>query len=360
AIMHPTDLRHNGLGDRVRPRALWGAPRAPLIEKATTAGRTSHPISHLLSPIFWLLCSLPLLAGPGHDHGPAMGISAHTGPVTLSEAQRKNLDLQTTPAAIVDLAPSVEIPAILVVPPEKHGSVSAPFAGRVLEVLVKLGQQIQAGDPVVRVAPLAVGSPAQTLASPVSGHVIRQNAMPGLAFTPETTLVEVGDDTQLLAQGLIFQSPELNKIQIGAPAALLLDVFPGEEFPGVLQRLDTGHAAEDPGFHLYAAIPNPAHRLRPNYRGLLRIALGEAQPAIAIPRRAILGSLGKLFVFVENEDGAFEKREVVTGIRSGNLVEILEGVLPDEKVVTVGNYQLQYLGAESAGGEDEHGHGHSH
>ncbi|MFM8831867.1 MAG: efflux RND transporter periplasmic adaptor subunit [Spartobacteria bacterium] len=352
ALNQPNDLLQNGPGDRARPRALWGAPRAPHIEKPTAAGRILLLALLLITPT--------LLAGPGHDHhhGPAMGTSAHTGPVTLTEAQRKNLGLETTPAAIIELAPSVEIPAILVVPPEKHGSVSAPFAGRVLDVLVKIGQQIQAGDPVVRVAPLTVGSPAQTLASPVSGHVIRQNAMPGLAFTPETTLVEVGDDTQLLAQGLIFQSPELNKIRIGAPAALLLDVFPGEEFPGVLQRLDTGHAAEDPGFHLYAAIPNPAHRLRPNYRGLLRIALGEAQPAIAIPRRAILGSLGKLFVFVENEDGAFEKREVVTGIRSGNLVEILEGVLPDEKVVTVGNYQLQYLGAESAGGEDEHGHSH--
>jgi Cu(I)/Ag(I) efflux system membrane fusion protein len=301
-----------------------------------------------------------LLAGPGHDHhhGPEMGTSAHTGPVTLSESQRKNLGLETTEAAIVELAPSVEIPAILVVPPEKHGSISAPFAGRVLEVLVKLGQQIQAGDPVVRVAPLAVGSPAQTLASPVSGHVIRQNAMPGLAFNPETPLVEVGDDSELLAQGLIFQSPELNKIRMGAPAALLLDVFPGEEFPGIIQRLDTGHAAEDPGFHLYAAIPNPEHRLRPNYRGTLRIDLGEPQPVVAVPRRAILGSLGKLFVFVENEDGLFEKREVVAGIRSGSLVEILEGVLPDEKVVTIGNYQLQYLGAESAGGEDEHGHSH--
>jgi multidrug efflux pump subunit AcrA (membrane-fusion protein) len=310
----------------------------------------------LLFPAILPCC--PLLAGPGHDHGPQIGTSAHTGPVVLSDAQRKNLGLETTAASIVDLAPSVDIPAILVVPPEKHGSVSAPFAGRVLEVLVKLGQQIQAGDPVVRVAPLAVGSPAQTLASPVSGHVILQKAMPGLAFTPETTLVEVGDDTQLLAQGLIFQSPELNKIQIGAPASLSLDVFPGEEFSGVLQRLDTGHAAEDPGFHLYAAIPNPDHRLRPNFRGHLRIALGEAQPAIAIPRRAVLGSLGKLFVFVENEDGAFEKREVVTGIRSGNFVEILEGVLPDEAVVTVGNYQLQYLGAESASGGDEHGHSH--
>lgn len=301
----------------------------------------------------------PLLAGPGHDHGPAMGPTAHSGPVALSDSQRKNLGLQTTEASIVELGPSIDIPAVLVVPPEKHGSVSAPFEGRVLEVLVKLGQTVQSGDPVVRVAPLAVGSPAQTLVSPVTGHVIRQNSMPGLPFTPETSLVEVGDDSQLLAQGLIFQSPELQKIRIGAPASLTVDVYPGEEFAGILQRLDTWHAIDDPGFHLYAAIPNPGHRLRPNFRGRLRIALGETQPVIAVPRRAVLGSLGKFFVFVENEDGLFEKREVATGIRSGDLVEIIEGVLPDEKVVTVGNYQLQYLGAAPTGGEeDDHGHSH--
>jgi cobalt-zinc-cadmium efflux system membrane fusion protein len=306
-----------------------------------------------------LLLPLAAQAGPAcAEHAANFGSSTHSGPVALTDSQKKNLGLETTEAAVVELGPSIEIPATLVVPPEKHGSISAPFEGRVLEVLVKLGQTIQAGDPVLRVTPLAVGSPAQTLVSPISGHVIRQNSMPGLPFTPETSLVEVGDDTQLLAQGLVFQSPELRKIKIGAPATLAVDVFPGEEFAGVLQRLDTGHAAEDLGFHLYAAIPNPDHRLRPNFRGTLRIALADPQPAIAIPRRAILGSLGKLFVFVENDEGAFEKREIVTGIRSGNLVEVLEGVLPDEKVVTVGNYQLQYLGAASPAGGDEHGHSH--
>jgi cobalt-zinc-cadmium efflux system membrane fusion protein len=304
-----------------------------------------------------LLTLSPIFAGPGHDHGPAIGAATISGPVHLGETQRRNLGLQTAEAEILELGPGVEVPATLVVPPEKHGTVSAPFAGRVLEVLVKLGQNIQAGEPVVRVSPLAVGSPAQTLVSPVSGHVIRQNSMPGLAFTPETSLVEIGDDTELLAQGLIFQSPELNALRMGSPATLRLDVFPGEEFQGTLQRLDTGHAVDDPGFHIYAAIPNPDHRLRPNFRGHLRIALGETQPVVAIPRRAVLGALGRQFVFVENDDAHFEKRDVVTGLRSGDFVEIVEGVLPGEKVVTVGNYQLQYLGAESAS-EDDHGHSH--
>ena len=283
------------------------------------------------------------------------------GAIFLSEVQRRNLGLQIVEAGIHELARTAEVSAVLVVPPEKHGQVSAPFAGKVTEVLVKLGQSVRAGDPVLKVTPLAVGSPAQTLVSPIAGHVIRQNSMPGRTFTSETSLVEVGDDSELLAQGLFFQSPILNEIKLGARATFLVDVHPGETFPGVLQRIDTGHGPEDPVFHIYAAIPNPRHQLRPNFRGRLLVELEAPQAVVAIPRRAVLGSLGKLFVFVENEDAHFEKREVILGLRSGDLIEIVEGLLPGEKVVTVGNYQLQYVlpeGSEPAAADPHAGHTH--
>lgn len=307
-----------------------------------------------------LLTIVTLRAGPGHDHGPAIGAAGPSGPVTLSESQRRNLGLEVFEAGIVEMSPSVEVPAILVVPPERHGRVTASFAGRVVEVFVKLGQDVKKGDPIVEVAPLAVGSPPQTLTAPVSGHVIRQESSPGKTFTPETSLVDIADDSELLAQGLFFQSPMLEKIELGAPAEFLVDVFPGTPFEGTIQRVDPGHGPDEPSFHLYAELPNEQHALRPNLRGRLVVAIGEPQPVVAVPRRAVLGSLGNLFVFVENEDGIFERREVVTGLRSGNLVEVIEGVLPGDKVVTVGNYQLQFVTPEGDAAESSGGHGHSH
>lgn len=257
---------------------------------------------------------------------------------------------------------TVAVAATLVVPPEKHGIVSAPFSGRVVDVLVKLGQEVKTGDPVLKVSPLTVGSPPQVLTAPISGRVIRQAATPGAAFTPETVLVEIGDDRELLAQGIFFQTPVLTEIKMGSPASLTLDLFPGESFEGILQRLDTGHGPDDPSFHIYALIPNAKHRLRPNFRGRLLIQIGEPQPVVAVPRRAVLGSLGKLFVFVEIDEAHFERREVVVGIRSGDWVEIIEGLLPGEKVVTVGNYQLQYIPPENGSGRSNDGdsHGHAH
>lgn len=297
-----------------------------------------------------ILLAFSVIAAPGHDHShdhahdfPGGGQNKPKGPITLTETQRRNLGLAVTETEIREMGRTVEVPAMLIVPPEKHGIVSAPFSGRVTEVLVKLGQDVEAGDPVLKVTPLTVGSSPQVLTSPISGHVIRQNAIPGATFTPETALVEIGDDSELLAGGIFFQSPTLTQIKLGTPASFLLDLYPDETFEGTLQRIDTGHGPDDPSFHVYALIPNPRHQLRPNFRGRLSIPIEEPHPAVAIPRRAVLGSLGNLFVFVENENGEFEKREVVVGVRDKDWVEVIEGLLPGEKVVTVGNYQMQFM-----------------
>jgi membrane fusion protein, heavy metal efflux system len=303
----------------------------------------------------------PVSAGPGHDHSHDFpgGDTASLGPVTLTDSQRLNLGLVVVEAEIREMGKTVEVPATLVVPPEKHGVVSATFSGRVVEVLVKLGQEVRAGDPVLKVSPINVGSPPQILTAPISGHVIRQASAPGAAFTPETALVEIGDDRELLAQGIFFQSPALTEIKMGSPANFSLDLFPGESFAGTLQRLDTGHGPEDASFHVYALIDNPEHRLRPNFRGRLAIQVEEAQPVVAVPGRAVLGSLGDLFVFVETDTGEFERRDVVKGIRSGEWVEIVEGIFPGENVVTVGNYQLQYVTPQSGASAHEDGEAHA-
>lgn len=321
---------------------------------------------------FLVLLAIPSLmiptrfawAGAGHDHphdAPVAGIPGK-GPILLSATQRHNLGLQTVEAEVRELGRSMDVPATLVVPPEKRGLVTALFAGRVTDIRVKAGQEVRKGEPVLVAEPIQLGSSPQPLVAPISGRVIRVLCSIGGAFTPETPLIEIADDSELLAQGILFQSVALNQFRLGSPARFFVDIEPDASFDGVLQRIDTGHEPEDPSFHLYALIPNPAHRLRPNLKGRLAIRLEKPRPVIAVPRRAVLGSLGDRFVFVELDDGHVERRAIAEGIRDGNWVEVIEGLLPGERVVTVGNYQLQFVAPEgsSSGGAglDEHGHAH--
>jgi len=52
-----------------------------------------------------------------------------------------------------------------------------------------------------------------------------------------------------------------------------------------------------------------------------------------------------------------EKRDITMGAKSGHHVEVTSGLFPNDKVVTRGNYQLQYI---SVGGVQEHDHSEDH
>jgi cobalt-zinc-cadmium efflux system membrane fusion protein len=307
-----------------------------------------------------LAAATPLRAGPGHDHPSEPGGAApQGGPVELTAQQAANLGMQTVEAEIIELAPTLEVPAVFVLPPERHARITAPFPGRVTALLAKLGDHVKRDQPLLRVTPLAVGSPSQEIRAPLEGVVFEQDAVIGLPFTPETTLMQTGDYRELLARGSFYQSPELTRIASGQKVVVLLDVFPGERFEGVVQRVDPGHLDGSAFFHIYALVPNPTDKLHPNYRGRMLIETGAPQSVVSVPRRAVLGRLGAKFVYVQTEPLHFERRQVMTGTVSGDQVEIVEGVLPGDVVVTNGHYQLQYTTSRAAPGGDG-GHDHAH
>jgi Cu(I)/Ag(I) efflux system membrane fusion protein len=62
--------------------------------------------------------------------------------------------------------------------------------------------------------------------------------------------------------------------------------------------------------------------------------------AIAVPADAILDAGLRKRVFVERADGAFEPREVETGWRFGNRVEIVSGLSAGDRVVVSGTFLL--------------------
>ena len=63
-------------------------------------------------------------------------------------------------------------------------------------------------------------------------------------------------------------------------------------------------------------------------------------PVIAVPADAVLDSGIKKTVFVDRGNGFFEPREVETGRRIGNRVEIVRGLTPGERIVLSGNFLI--------------------
>jgi multidrug efflux pump subunit AcrA (membrane-fusion protein) len=294
----------------------------------------------------------PLWAHAGHDHGPKVGGAAATGPVALSPQARLNLGLETVEADITTLRRTTALLARIQVIPEKVARLSARFDGQVGEIYVRLGQAVSAGEPLLKLVPKTIDTPAVVLRSPWEGVVMAQHAANGLPFTAETVLVEIADLRQVLARGAAYENSDLAAVREGTPVAVQLDFFRGESFSGRIERIAPALDPETRTFELYALLDNPETRLKPNLQGTMFVGVGEEVTGVAIPTRAVLGSTGNLFVFVETEPNTFERRDVTVGITAADRVEIVEGVLPGEKVVVRGNYQLQFAPGKPAATRD--------
>ncbi len=84
---------------------------------------------------------------------------------------------------------------------------------------------------------------------------------------------------------------------------------------------------------------NPGFTLRPDMFVDVELPV-KVPPAISVPSEAVLDTGMKKTVFVDRGNGYFEPREVETGWRLGNRIEITKGLSPGERIVTSGTFLI--------------------
>jgi membrane fusion protein (multidrug efflux system) len=88
-----------------------------------------------------------------------------------------------------------------------------------------------------------------------------------------------------------------------------------------------------------ALLPNPEGLLKPGMFLTVRLSRGVAD-ALLVPEHALVPEQGDVFVFVV-KDGTAEKRRIRTGQRRVGDVQVLEGLVAGELVVTEGTQKLR-------------------
>jgi len=84
---------------------------------------------------------------------------------------------------------------------------------------------------------------------------------------------------------------------------------------------------------------NPGFVMRPDMFVDVELPI-TLPPTITVPSDAILDSGIKKIVFIDQGNGLFEPREVETGWRIGNKVQITKGLEPGERIVTSGTFLI--------------------
>lgn len=173
--------------------------------------------------------------------------------------------------------------------------------------------------------------------APVTGFILARNVSPGQRFEKGTEWYRIADLSRVWILVDIFENeaPDLvqgTKVRVSHPhkktifQATVSHVLP--LFDGISRTLKVRLEADNPGYFL-----------RPDMFVDVELPL-TLPPAITVPADAILDSGIKKIVFVDRGNGFFEPREVETGRRIGNRVEIVKGLEPGEKIVVSGNFLI--------------------
>ena len=288
-----------------------------------------------------------LLAHAGHDKAPGEDVESGVGgPIAITAEAKTNLALKVEEAELRTLEKTFMVIGQIEAIPSRSAAVSSRISGRVVNIKANEGEMVKKGQPVVEVESRQVGNPPPrvTYEAPIDGIVTHRDVLLNDAVEPDKHLLEIVDMSEVYAEGQIFEG-QVARVKPGQKVRINVESFPGETFTGTVDLIGGELDPDTRTLKVWVRVPNPEGRLRPNMRATLNIVTDQADSVVAIPHSAVLGDAGRLFAFVQTdkEGLVYERREVVTGIKDDRYVEIVEGVFPSDKVVTLGNYQLQYV-----------------
>lgn len=148
-----------------------------------------------------------------------------------------------------------------------------------------------------------------------------------------------------------FKLPEsyLGRIAKGQAVEVTSDAVPGERFAGVLEAVDPMVDAGGRAISSRARLNNAAGKLRPGLFVRVRLLFGQRKNVLMVPEQAIVpGAQPAVFKVVE---GKAVLVRVKLGERRAALVEVVDGLVEGDVVVTAGQLKLREGAAVRAVGE---------
>jgi Cu(I)/Ag(I) efflux system membrane fusion protein len=175
--------------------------------------------------------------------------------------------------------------------------------------------------------------------APQDGVVASLSVREGMFIQPNTTIMSLADLASVWLQAEVFES-QTDWVAVGQAAEARLDYLPGSVFSG---QVDYVYPVLDPttrNLRVRLRFDNPSERLKPNMYARVSI-YGRLKPyALSIPREALIRTPGRDRLVVALGNGQFHVREVMTGMESGEFVEILAGISEGDEIVTSAQFLI--------------------
>ncbi len=177
-----------------------------------------------------------------------------------------------------------------------------------------------------------------TIFSPISGFVIKKEAIQGMKVMPDKELYTIADLSTVWVSADIYEF-ELGQIHLGQRANITLSYFPGRAFSGKVAWIAPVLDEKTRTAKVRLEFPNPDFTLKPEMYTNVEISI-DAGRKLAVPDEAVLDSGLRKVVFLDKGEGRFAPAEVKLGGKYDNYYEVLAGLSPGERILATASFLL--------------------
>tara|TARA_R110002020_G_scaffold104073_3_gene243691 strand:- start:4972 stop:6009 length:1038 start_codon:yes stop_codon:yes gene_type:complete len=170
-----------------------------------------------------------------------------------------------------------------------------------------------------------------TLRAPHDGVISARSVQPGQVVTAGAELLRLIRDQRLEWRA---ELPEAALVQVEEGMPVRLQAPDGQPVEGTVRTISPGLDSRSRTGTVFADLPEPGG-LRAGMYAAGEIELAEREVR-TVPAAAIVERDGYRYLFVVGEGDIVAQRRVELGARSGDVVEIREGLEGDERVVVEG------------------------
>ncbi|MFQ5534537.1 MAG: efflux RND transporter periplasmic adaptor subunit [Sphingomonadales bacterium] len=175
--------------------------------------------------------------------------------------------------------------------------------------------------------------------APQDGYVTKLSVGEGMFIEPGTTVFSLADLSSIWVMVDIFED-QAGWVEEGQSAVMTLPFVPGRTWQGAVDYVYPTVRPESRTVRVRLAFANADQTLKPNMYAEVQLSAAPRGNLLNIPREALIRTGRSERVILALDDGRFRPAKVVSGIESGDRIEILSGLREGERIVTSGQFLL--------------------
>ncbi len=179
------------------------------------------------------------------------------------------------------------------------------------------------------------------LYAPISGIVTHRAVVLGDHVQPGTNLVRIAALNPIWVMGSIYEE-DIPLVKKGMKAKVTFDTLPGETFEGTVDYVYPYIEGKSRTAQVRIRLPNEKGEILPQMYATVQMQVPISPDAVVIPDNAVIrASSTDNVVFIAEGHGHFKGRKVVLGPEGDDgMVMVKAGLEPGERVVTSAQFML--------------------